>query len=50
VAQKRVCDGRAQVKVLGVLGLIDDKETDWKLIVISIADPLAEHLVRRARH
>jgi len=33
-----------QVKILGVVALIDDGETDWKLIVISIYDPLAPFL------
>jgi inorganic pyrophosphatase len=33
-----------KVKVLGVLPLIDSNETDWKLIVINIADPLADAL------
>ncbi|KAK4460145.1 inorganic pyrophosphatase [Cladorrhinum samala] len=33
-----------QVKVLGVLGLIDQKETDWKLIVIDVKDPLADEM------
>lgn len=32
------------VKVLGVMALIDDGETDWKLIVIRADDPLAESL------
>lgn len=32
------------VKVLGVMALIDDGETDWKLIVIKADDPLAEGL------
>jgi inorganic pyrophosphatase len=32
------------VKVLGVLALIDDGETDWKVIVISISDPMS-HLI-----
>lgn len=32
------------VKILGVLGLIDVGETDWKLIVIKADDPLAEKL------
>lgn len=36
--------GIAQVKVLGVLGMIDDNETDWKVICISIDDPLS-HLL-----
>ncbi|KAG0258605.1 Inorganic pyrophosphatase [Actinomortierella ambigua] len=33
-----------QVKVLGVLGLIDGGEGDWKVIVIDINDPLASQL------
>ncbi|KAK4163782.1 putative inorganic pyrophosphatase [Cladorrhinum sp. PSN259] len=33
-----------QVKVLGILGLIDQNETDWKLIVIDVNDPLAHKL------
>ena len=33
-----------QVKVLGVFALIDDEETDWKLICIDVTDPLAEKL------
>jgi len=33
-----------QVKVLGVMALIDEGETDWKVIVIDIKDPLAEKL------
>jgi inorganic pyrophosphatase len=32
------------VRVLGVLGMIDDDETDWKLIVINEADPMAKKL------
>lgn len=32
------------VKVLGVMALIDDGETDWKLIVIKADDPLASSL------
>ncbi len=31
----------APVKVLGVLGMIDDSETDWKLLVLRCDDPLA---------
>lgn len=31
-----------QVKVLGVLALIDDGETDWKVIAINVEDPLAD--------
>ena len=33
-----------KVKILGSLGLIDDGELDWKVIVIDTADPLAEKL------
>lgn len=33
-----------QVKVLGALGLIDEGEADWKIIVIDITDPLANSL------
>lgn len=42
-AQMRV-GGISAVKVLGVLGLIDDGETDWKVIAINISDPMA-HLL-----
>ncbi|KAI8382450.1 inorganic pyrophosphatase [Blakeslea trispora] len=33
-----------QVKVLGVIGLIDQEETDWKVVTIDINDPLADQL------
>ncbi|CAO3616077.1 unnamed protein product [Cunninghamella blakesleeana] len=33
-----------QVKILGVFGLIDQGETDWKLVVIDIKDPMAKKL------
>jgi Inorganic pyrophosphatase len=33
-----------QVKVLGIIALIDEGETDWKVIAINIHDPLAEKL------
>lgn len=33
-----------QVKVLGALGLIDEGEADWKIIVIDVNDPLAVKL------
>lgn len=33
-----------QVKVLGVMALLDEEETDWKIIVIDINDPLAPRL------
>ncbi|OQR96876.1 inorganic pyrophosphatase [Achlya hypogyna] len=32
------------VKVLGVLGMIDEDETDWKVIAIDVKDPLADKL------
>ncbi|RLN98082.1 hypothetical protein BBJ28_00011628, partial [Nothophytophthora sp. Chile5] len=32
------------VKVLGVLGMIDGGETDWKVIAINVNDPLAAQL------
>eukprot|EP00549_Striatella_unipunctata_P025290 CAMPEP_0118684430 /NCGR_PEP_ID=MMETSP0800-20121206/6639_1 /TAXON_ID=210618 ORGANISM="Striatella unipunctata, Strain CCMP2910" /NCGR_SAMPLE_ID=MMETSP0800 /ASSEMBLY_ACC=CAM_ASM_000638 /LENGTH=272 /DNA_ID=CAMNT_0006581135 /DNA_START=74 /DNA_END=892 /DNA_ORIENTATION=+ len=34
----------AEVKVLGVLAMIDDGELDWKVVAISKDDPLAETL------
>jgi len=33
-----------EVKVLGILAMIDDGETDWKVIVIDVDDPLASSL------
>ena len=33
-----------QVKVLGIMALIDEGETDWKVIAIDINDPLASKL------
>ncbi|KAJ1925623.1 Inorganic pyrophosphatase [Tieghemiomyces parasiticus] len=33
-----------QVKVLGVMALIDEDETDWKIIAIDVNDPLASKL------
>jgi len=33
-----------QVKVLGVMGLIDEGETDWKIIAIDVKDPMAAKL------
>lgn len=33
-----------QVKVLGVMALIDEGETDWKVIAIDISDPVADQL------
>ncbi|KAK3887264.1 hypothetical protein Pcinc_008619 [Petrolisthes cinctipes] len=33
-----------QVKILGVVALIDEGETDWKLIAIDVNDPMAPQL------
>ncbi|CAN7993420.1 unnamed protein product [Ixodes hexagonus] len=33
-----------QVKVLGVMALVDEGETDWKLLAIDVRDPLANEL------
>ena len=33
-----------RVKVLGVLGMIDQNETDWKIIAINVNDPMAVYL------
>ncbi|XP_042896366.1 uncharacterized protein [Parasteatoda tepidariorum] len=33
-----------QVKVVGVMALIDEGETDWKLIAIDINDPVADEI------
>lgn len=33
-----------QVKVLGVMALLDEGETDWKVIAIDVTDPLAAEL------
>jgi len=33
-----------QVKVLGILALIDEGETDWKVLTIDVNDPLASQL------
>jgi inorganic pyrophosphatase len=33
-----------QVKILGVMALLDEGETDWKLIAIDIKDPMADKL------
>ena len=32
------------VRVLGLLGMIDDGETDWKIFAVRLDDPLAEKL------
>ncbi|KAK0721763.1 inorganic pyrophosphatase [Lasiosphaeria miniovina] len=36
--------GVKQVRVLGVLGLLDNSETDWKVMVVDVTNPLAEKL------
>jgi inorganic pyrophosphatase len=33
-----------QVKILGIMALLDEGETDWKVIVVDIQDPLASKL------
>lgn len=33
-----------EIKVLGAIGLIDEGESDWKIIAIDVNDPLAEKL------
>ncbi|CAO3682052.1 unnamed protein product [Rhizopus stolonifer] len=33
-----------QVKVLGVMAMIDEGETDWKVVVIDIKDPMADKI------
>jgi inorganic pyrophosphatase len=38
------CGVIAPVKVLGVLAMIDEGETDWKVLVISRAHPLASKM------
>ncbi len=39
VSQVCVIGQVIQVKVLGILALIDEGETDWKVIAINIEDP-----------
>ena len=33
-----------QVKVLGILGMVDEGEMDWKVVVINAHDPMAQQL------
>ena len=33
-----------QVKILGTVALIDEGETDWKMLAIDVTDPLSEKL------
>jgi inorganic pyrophosphatase len=45
VGARRMKTGEcAPVRVLGVLGMIDDGETDWKVFAVRLDDPLAERL------
>ena len=37
-----------QVKVLGVLAMIDEGETDWKVIAVNADDPDAHNLNSRS--
>ena len=38
------CGQVKQVKVLGIMALLDEGETDWKVLVIDVNDPLAGKL------
>lgn len=44
VSQVCVTGQVIHVKVLGILALIDEGETDWKVIAINIEDPDASSL------
>lgn len=33
-----------QVKVLGIMAMLDEGETDWKVLAIDIKDPLANKM------
>ena len=33
-----------QVKVLGIMAMIDEGETDWKVVAINVKDPLADQM------
>jgi inorganic pyrophosphatase len=39
-----------QVKVLGTMALLDEGETDWKVLVIDVNDPLAPRLNGTCSH
>eukprot|EP00741_Cyanophora_paradoxa_P006139 tig00000944_g5952.t1 len=43
-SQVAVCGQVKQVKPLGVLGMIDQGEMDWKVLAIDVNDPLASQL------
>lgn len=38
-----------QVKALGIMALLDEGETDWKVLVIDSRDPLADKLHGKIR-
>jgi len=38
------CGSVIQVKLVGVLAMIDEGEVDWKMVVINVADPLADKI------
>lgn len=45
IGSKVCCRGEViKVKVLGVLAMIDEGETDWKVIAINVEDPEANDL------
>ncbi len=39
-----MCGSVVAVKILGVLALIDEGETDWKIIAIDVNDILAKDI------
>ncbi|XP_061441473.1 inorganic pyrophosphatase 2, mitochondrial isoform X3 [Rhineura floridana] len=43
-SQVRTLGEVVQVKVLGLLGLIDEGETDWKVIALSVDDPESQKI------
>jgi len=45
IGTKQIASGHIiKVRVVGILAMIDDDETDWKLIVINNDDPLAKKI------
>ncbi len=38
-----------EVKVLGTYAMIDEGETDWKIVVIDVKDPLANQITGNSR-
>lgn len=43
------CGDVIHVKILGVLALIDEGATDWKIIAINVNDPEAEKFHGKSR-